>query len=265
MIAVRRLVESSLFQRFIITLIIFNAIVLGLETDAGIMEKTGRFLIAIDKFCLVVFCIEIVLKVIAYRWRFFRDPWNWFDLIVVGIALIPGGGPWSVLRGLRVLRVFRLLGALPQLRKVVAAFAHAIPGLGGVILLMAVFFYTMAVLATNLFGDVFPDWFGSVGKSLYSLFQVMTLESWSMGIARPVMESFPWAWAFFVPFIMVATFTILNLFIGVIVSTMQELSLIPDVVEEIEEDLQLRETLDRMEKDLSYLRQQMDAKGSSPK
>lgn len=148
--------------------------------------------------------------------------------MVVAIALAPNIGPWSILRSLRILRVFRLMTTVPQLRKVVAAFLHAIPGLSGVILVMAIFFYVTGVLATTMFGPAFPVWFGTLGKSLYSLFQIMTLESWSMGIVRPVMETYPWAWAFFVPFIVIATFTILNLFIGIIVSTMQELSSIPD-------------------------------------
>jgi voltage-gated sodium channel len=123
-----------------------------------------------------------------------------------------------------VLRVLRLLTVIPQLRRVVTAFLHAIPGLFGVIAVMTIFFYTAGVLATKLFGGAHPEWFGSIGKSLYTLFQIMTLESWSMGIVRPLMETHPWAWAFFVPFIVIATFTILNLFIGIIVSTMQELS-----------------------------------------
>jgi voltage-gated sodium channel len=172
----------------------------------------------------VIFCVELALKLAAYRGLFWRSGWNWFDVVVIGFALAPGAGAWSVLRSLRVLRVLRLLTVVPSLRKVVAAFLHAIPGLLGVVAVMAVFFYTTGVLATKLFGATHPQWFGSLGASLYSLFQVMTLESWSMGIVRPVMEVHPWAWAFFVPFIVIATFTILNLFIGIIVSTMQELS-----------------------------------------
>ena len=122
---------------------------------------------------------------------------------------------------------------------------------------MAVFFYTMAVLATNLFGEAFPQWFGSIGGSLFSLFQVMTLESWSMGIVRPVMEVYSWAWAFFVPFIIIATFTILNLFIGIIVSTMQELSNLPDPEAK---NAELLNTLSRMEEDIARLRQHIDQK-----
>jgi voltage-gated sodium channel len=221
------------------------------------MEQFGGFLIALDKLCLLVFLIEITLKLAAYRWSFWRNGWNWFDFLVVAIALVPGTGPWAVLRSLRILRVLRLLTVMPQLKKVVAAFIHAIPGLSGVMLVMLVFFYTMGVLATNLFGAAFPNWFGSLGASLFSLFQIMTLESWSMGIVRPLMEVYPWAWAFFVPFIVVATFTILNLFIGITVSTMQELSTLPDPKAN---HADLKETLTRMEGDLAKLRRHLDQK-----
>ncbi len=214
----------------------------------------GSVLVVLDTLCLAVFLLELGLKVAAYRWHFWRSGWNWFDFLVVAVALVPGAGPWAVLRSLRILRVLRLLTVLPQLKKVLAAFMHSIPGLSGVILVMMVFFYTMGVLATNLFAASFPQWFGSLGASLFSLFQIMTLESWSMGIVRPVMELYPWAWAFFVPFIVIATFTILNLFIGIIVSTMQELSTLPDPKAGQASQAELKATLQRMEADLAKLR-----------
>ena len=111
---------------------------------------------------------------------------------------------------------------MPALRRVVGGLIAALPGMSSIVVLMAMLFYVAAVMATNLFGDAFPDWFGHLGASLYTLFQVMTLESWSMGIVRPVMEAYPYAWMFFVPFILLSTYAVLNLFIGVIVSAMQE-------------------------------------------
>ena len=250
-ITAAKTIESPRAQSVITFAIIANAIVLGLESDAGIRSQYGPLLHAMDNACLALFVIELSVKMAAYRMLFWRSAWNWFDFAVVGIALVPGAGVWSVLRALRVLRVLRLLTIVPQLRKVVAAFLHAIPGLGGVMAVMTIFFYTAGVLATNLFGKTHPQWFGSLGDSLYTLFQVMTLESWSMGIVRPVMEQHAWAWAFFVPFIIVATFTILNLFIGIIVSTMQELSLTPDPEQA---QTQLTEAIDRMEAELRKLR-----------
>lgn len=250
--SVGRFIESGGVQHFIVAVILLNAVVLGLETSEALMAGAGGvWLKLVDKLCLLVFIAELLLKGFSYRTSFWRSGWNSFDFLVVAIALVPGAGPWAVLRSLRVLRVLRLLTVIPSLRRVVAAFFHSIPGLSGVILVMAIFFYTMAVLATNLFGSSFPEWFGSMGHSLYSLFQIMTLESWSMGIVRPVMEVYPWAWLFFVPFIIVATFTILNLFIGIIVSTMQELHTLPqpDL-----SDTEIMEITRRIDSDLQRLK-----------
>lgn len=247
--------ESQAVQYFIVAVILVNAMILGLETSAEIMRRAGGLLVLLDRLCLGIFILELVSKLAAYQGRFWKSSWNLFDLFVIAVALVPGAGAWSVLRSLRVLRVLRLLTVVPSLRKVVAAFLHSIPGLAGVVAVMSIFFYTAGVLATRLFGADFPDWFGTFPRSLYTLFQVMTLESWSMGIVRPVMESFPFAWAFFVPFIIIATFTILNLFIGIIVSTMQELSSIPDPKEPKQD---FRELLGRMEEDLRQLREILD-------
>jgi voltage-gated sodium channel len=254
-IALAKWVESPPVQRLILAAILLNALILGLETSASLMADYGPILIFIDKACLLIFVIELAIKMFAYRGLFWRNGWNIFDFLVVAIALAPGTGPWAVLRSLRVLRVLRLLTVVPAMRKVVAAFLHSIPGLAGVMAVMIVFFYTAGVLATNLFGATHPHWFGTLGASLYSLFQIMTLESWSMGIVRPVMEVHPWAWAFFVPFIIIATFTILNLFIGIIVSTMQELATLPDPNIP---DKDLGRIIQRMETDLHELRQHVE-------
>ena len=174
-------IESGPVQRFILAAIIVNAVVLGLYIDPTILPQLDPLWRAIDLFCLGVFAVEIVIKLVAYRLGFFKSGWNVFDFLVVAIALIPGNGALSVLRTLRVLRVLRLLTVVPSLRRVVAAFIHSIPGLGAVVMVMAIFFYAAAVMAVGFFGATFPDWFGSIGKSLYTLFQVLTLESWSMG------------------------------------------------------------------------------------
>ncbi len=144
-----------------------------------------------------------------------------FDFAIVGIALVPASEAFSVLRALRILRVLRLISAVPRMRQVVQGLLGAIPGIGAIMALLLLVFYVCAVIATKLFATAFPEWFGHIGASMFSLFQIMTLESWSMGIVRPVMGQFPLAWLFFVPFILVATFTILNLFIAVVVGAMQ--------------------------------------------
>lgn len=219
---IQKLVESTRFEKFIITVILINAIILGLETSPAIMASFGDFLLALDKIAIVIFVIEILLKLFAYRLRFFTSGWNLFDLAIVGIALAPAGQQFSVLRALRILRALRLVSVVPSMRKVVHGLLAGIPSMASVLVLLSLIFYIFAVIATQLFGGAFPQWFGSLGASLYSLFQIMTLESWSMGIVRPVMEEFPYAWAFFVPFIMCTSFVVLNLFIAIIVTAMHE-------------------------------------------
>lgn len=216
-----QIVTSKRTEMVITALIIINAITLGLETSKTAMALAGPLLIAIDRLLLFIFTFEIVCRIIVHRTKFFKDPWSIFDFCVVAIALVPSSGAFSVLRALRILRVLRLITVVPALKRVVGALVGALPGMGSIILLMSLVFYVFAVMATKLFGSEFPDWFGDIARSAYTLFQIMTLESWSMGIVRPVMDVYPFAWAFFVPFILCTSFTVLNLFIGIIVSAMQ--------------------------------------------
>jgi voltage-gated sodium channel len=217
----RAFIEHRHVQGVIITLILVNAVLLGLETWPAAMVAAGGPIRLLDTAILAVFVVEIVLRLYVHRKAFWRDPWSIFDFTVVTIALLPATGQLAVLRALRVLRVMRLLTMVPSMRRVVGALLGAIPGLMSIGLVLLVVYYVFAVIATNLFAASHPEWFGHLGRSLYTLFQIMTLESWSMGIARPVMENFPYAWAFFVPFILIATFTMLNLFIAIIVNAMQ--------------------------------------------
>ena len=195
-----RWVEGRAVSNFIIGVIVFNAGLLGMETAPALMEKYGTLILFLDRVCLFIFIAEITLKIIARGVGFFRNGWNVFDFTVVAIALVPAVQGLSVLRALRILRVLRVLSVAPRLRRVVEGFITALPGMGSVFLLMTIIFYIGSVIATKLFSDQFPEWFGSLPASAYSLFQIMTLESWSMGIVRPVMEAYPYAWMFFVPF-----------------------------------------------------------------
>jgi voltage-gated sodium channel len=214
--------DRPVVRNTILGVILFNAVLLGMETSPTLMSRWGPLIIALDLACLAVFVVEIALKLVAHRLAFFRSGWNVFDFVIVGIALIPGAQTLSVLRALRILRLLRVISVAPRLRRVVEGFITALPGMGSVFLLMALIFYIGAVMATKLFAASFPEWFGTLGRSAYSLFQIMTLESWSMGIVRPVMEVYPYAWAFFVPFIMVTTFAVVNLLVGLIVNSMQD-------------------------------------------
>ncbi|MGC1504885.1 MAG: ion transporter [Sulfitobacter sp.] len=216
------LLESRPFGSFIMGVIIFNAALLGLETSERVVSAIGPVMRLLDEICLAIFVVELVLKMYVYRLRFFRDGWNIFDFIIVGISLVPAADGLSALRALRILRVLRLVSTAPRLRRVVEGFITALPGMASVFTLMALIFYIGAVIATKLFGTAFDDWFGTLGRSGYSLFQIMTLESWSMGIVRPVMIKYPYAWVFFIPFIMVTTFAVVNLLVGLIVNSMQD-------------------------------------------
>ena len=217
----KNFIESRFINIFITLVILINAITLGLETSEELVSKIGNMLIYVDKIALSIFVIELLIKLFVYRLSFFKSGWNVFDFIIVTIALIPTSGPLSILRAFRIFRALRLLSVVPSMKKVIQAMFYAIPGIASVGTIILLIFYISAVLVTNFFGNKFEDWFGSIGESMYSLFQIMTLESWSMGIVRPVMEEYPYAWAFFVPFILVTTFAVLNLFIGIIVDAMQ--------------------------------------------
>ena len=249
-------VEAPRIQRFITALIVLNAISLGLETSPEVRARIGDILVVIDWVVLTIFVVEIVMKLFAKRLDFFKSGWNVFDFIVVSIALVPAAGPLYILRALRILRVLRLISMVPQMRRVVQALVTAIPGLLSIVALISLIFYISAVLATNLFGPVFQEWFGTIGASMYSLFQIMTLESWSMGIVRPVMKVYPYAWIFFVPFIMVTSFAVINLFIGVIVDAMQTVQ--EELVEEVDADAQhIEDKLKNVENELAELRRML--------
>lgn len=221
----KKILESDFFGRFILILIIINSIVLGLDTSVELKTKFGNILTLIDNVCLIIFTLELVLRIIVYRLNFFigKDRnWNWFDLIIVTISLLATSN-LSVLRAFRVLRALKVLSAIPTMRIVLASLLNTLPSLGSIGFLLMVFYYVYGVLCVNLFGEKFPQWFGTLGKSFYTLFQIMTLESWSMGIVRPVMEVYPYAWIVFVSFILIASFGVLNLIIGVIVESIAEM------------------------------------------
>ena len=207
-------------QNVVIALILINAVLLGMETSPRIMASWGKLITTLDHAILTVFVVEIASLLFARGWRFFKDPWSVFDFVVVGIALIPASGPFAVLRSLRVLRVLRLISKIPSIRKVVGALLGALPGMASVFALVMILFYVNAVIATKLFGQDFPELFGNLGLTFFTLFQVMTLEAWAGGVARPVMEIYPYAWIFFILFILTATFTVLNLFVAVIVNSL---------------------------------------------
>jgi len=217
-------IEQSNFSKFITIIILINAVTLGLETDKNMMSQYGDILMMLDKIALGIFAVEIGLKLFVYRFSFFRAGWNVFDFLIVGVAFMPASGPLAVLRTLRILRVLRLISVIPSMRRVIAALIHSIPGMASIMSVLLVIYYVCSVLATKLFfahpDPEIAEKFESIAASMYTLFQIMTLEGWSQEIVRPVMDVYPYAWLFFIPFIIITSFAVLNLFIGIIVDAM---------------------------------------------
>ena len=250
-------VDAPKTQNLITLLIVINAVILGLETWDEAEQRFGTIFHLVDMAILWVFVAEIVAKMISRGvLGFFKSGWNIFDFIIVGIALMPSSGALSVLRALRILRALRLLSVVPRMRQVVSALMHAIPGMMSVGALIALIFYVGSVLTTNLYGASFPSWFGTIGNSMYTLFQIMTLESWSMGIVRPVMEVHPTAWIFFIVFILSTTFTVLNLFIGIIVDAMQMQHADEDKAQH-DETVQFHEDIKALRLEIAELKQEL--------
>lgn len=246
----RDFIEAPWFTRIIMALIIINAAILGMETYPAIMAAHGPLLKSVDQAILWVFVAELALRLGVHGWRFFRDPWSVFDFLVVAIAFVPANEAFSVLRAARVLRVLRLISVFPRLRRVVEGLIFAIPSIGSIGAILMILFYVFAVMATKLFGEAHPAWFGSLHASLFSLFQIMTLEGWP-DIVRQVMQTHPMAWIFFVIYILAATFTVLNLFIAVVVDAMQR--------QHQKEEQAEQDAIARIEAELARLHQKMDA------
>lgn len=256
MTTIKNVVEASWFQNFIIAVIVLNGIVLGIQTSRTLAPSTVALLDWIDLICLGIFVFELLMKLLVYRASFFRHGWNIFDFAIVAIALIPSSGGLSILRAFRILRVLRLITAIASFRRVVSGMLLALPGVGSVAGLLLLLFYISGVLSTMLFGEAFPQWFGTLGGSMYSLFQIMTLESWSMGIVRPVMEVYEYAWVFFIPFITITTFTVLNLFIGIVVDAMATVK--ESEKEELHEDHQdIESMIAELHAEVKLLREQI--------
>jgi voltage-gated sodium channel len=222
LLKLQKTLEARAFEWVITTLILVNAVILGLESSPSIMAAWGPLLTGLDQALLAIFVVELGLKLLVYRQKFFQSGWNLFDFTIIAIALVPASGPLSVLRALRVLRVLRLITIIPSLRRVVGAMLSALPGMGSIIVLLVLVFYVSGVMATKLFAATEPEAFGDLGRSLYTLFQLMTLDGWSGEIVKPVLENHPYAMLFFLPFILFSAFVVLNLFIGVVVGAMQD-------------------------------------------
>ncbi len=258
----QRIVRSRLFERFIITLIVLNGVILGLETSAEVMAHYGELLEQGNDLILAVFVLEAALKITAVAprvSRYFGDGWNLFDFGVVVVSLIPAAGQWAMLARLgRLLRVMRLISTLPELRLIVATLVRSLPGMGNVIFLLSILFYVYAVAGWHLFHDTEPELWGTLGLSQLTLFRVVTLEDWT-DVMYSAMEAYPWSWLYFVSFIVTGTFVVINLFIAVVINNLERAK--AESLEELRQppsrDLVLREL--RMTQDaLRRLQEQLE-------
>ena len=226
-----RLTSSKIFKNVIVLIILINSIVLGLITSDAIYAKFGKILEFILSTCVAIFTVEIILRIIAKGWRFFLNGWNIFDFVLVSIALMPETGAAITFRVFRVMRALRMVSSFKKLRHIVSAILVSAPHVFWAAVLLMIIFYIFGIMGQNLFHEEFPQWFGTLGETVYTLFQVTTLESWSMGIARPVMKVFPWAWCYFVPFVMISSYIVLNVVVGVVVNATSDLSDDDDVTD----------------------------------
>ena len=229
----KKVVDGKVFQGIILFVIIFNAAIMGVETIKGLSEGAIGALALINTICLWIFIAEIIIKFLAYGLDYFKDPWNWFDMIIVAVSMLSGLSFMSAFRAVRVFRVLKslkalrgtkLIGHVRHLQVIIGAIVKSIPSILWTGILLLLIYYIFALIGVNLFGEAFYDWFGTIGKAMYTLFQVMTLESWSMGISRPVMEVFPYAWAYFVPFVLLSSFVVMNVVVGIVVNAISEVT-----------------------------------------
>lgn len=214
------LVDSQAFQNTVVVVILVNAVSLGLATSPTIVDQYAALLRVFEVCVLVVFGVEMAIRLYAKRWDFFRNPWNWLDLIVVVLAMLPATRFFSVLRVLRLLRLARLVSTVPSMRRVVAALVNAVPGIASVVAMLLVVLYSGAVLGVQMFRSVAPDTFGSLDRALYTMFELLTVTGWQ-NTADPIVAARPSAWVFFVVYIVVTAFILLNLLVGVVVGAMQ--------------------------------------------
>lgn len=252
----RRLVESRGFQFSITVVIVVNAVTLGLATSRRLDDQLGGVLDAVDVVALGIFVVELLAKLYVYRGRFFRDPWNCFDFAVVAVALVPASGPFSVVRSLRLLRMLRLVSVIPSMRRVVSTLLAAIPGVASIVGLLVLMIYVSAVMGTTLFGAASPQHFGDLGQSLWTLFQVMTGEAWP-DVAADVMAEQPMAWVFFLIFILISTFVVLNLFLAVIVSAMDSVRDAEDGAQQAADTAAILTEIGSLRREVTALRRQL--------
>jgi len=263
-----KIVESTWFQRFIIGVILVNAALIGTDTYPSMHSEYGQLLNLLDAICLGIFTIEIIIKFIACGTRpqdYFKSNWNTFDLIIVAAAFMPGlSEQTTILRLIRLLRVLRLLSSMPNLQIMVMALAHSFPRIGQMGLLAGLLFYVYAVIGQTLFSKHDPQHWETLHISMLSLFRTLTLEDWT-DLMYKGMELYPWAWIFFVSFVLLATFVIFNMLIGIILTSMEEARDIVVRENRTEEEKRIDTKLDEIREALNMIDEHLKEKDNKPK
>lgn len=211
-------------QKIITVVILLNAAVLGILTDRTLSAEKVFFLETVDKGCLAIFTIELIAKLLVYRRKFWSDGWNIFDFVIVLSSILFISSSVSVLRAFRIFRLLKALAEFPELQILVSSMLKAIPSMTWALLLLFIVFYIFAVFGSTMYGDTFPELFGDIGGAMFTLFQVMTFESWATAVARPIMEIYPHAWVYFLVFILLTAVTLLNVMVGIVVEAVSSIS-----------------------------------------
>ncbi len=259
----RSIASSPVFNRAIVGVLVVNAVALGCRTAESVSRSLDPLLIGIEVTAVAIFVVEMIIKITAFGRSFFSSAWNWFDLIVIAVSAVPASGTLLMLRTIRILRTFRLISVIPSMRRVVNALFTAVPGLVSILLLLMLVLYTASIAAVQMFGAVAPEHFGHLGSALLTMFKVMT-QGWPE-VADEIVAVRPLGWVFFVGYIVVTGFIVLNLLIAVIVNAMERQVI--DAAAEKEQRVELshhaqlmaelaamRAQLDSMETELSTLR-----------
>ncbi|WP_406828393.1 ion transporter [Microbulbifer sp. ARAS458-1] len=266
----RRLVDTPIFNQVIIALISVNAVVVGLETSTWVLERFSGALHGINQLILGAFMVEAAIKMAAHGnrpWRYFANGWNCFDFSIIVLSLIPAAGPMATLaRLVRVLRVLRLVSAFPELRLLVDTLLRSLPSMFHISLLMGIIFYIYGVAGYFLFHEIDPTHWRNLPIALLSLFRIVTFEDWT-DIMYTAMESMPYSWIYFLSFVVMGAFVMINLFIGVVLNNLEEaklrrldeLAMPPSQTEILRELRATQESLARLQKRLGDMG---DEKGS---
>ncbi|WP_444899167.1 ion transporter [Microbulbifer sp. VAAC004] len=224
----QQIVEAPLFNQVIISMILVNALAVGLETSIWVMERFGTALGVVNQLVLTAFILEAAIKITSHGsrpWRYFASGWNCFDFTIIALSLIPATGPLATLaRLVRILRVLRLVSAFPELRTLVDTLLRSLPSMMHIAILMGIIFYIYGVAGYFLFHEIDPTHWRNLPIALLSLFRIVTFEDWT-DIMYTAMDAMPWAWLYFVSFVVMGAFVMINLFIGVVLNNLEEAKL----------------------------------------